>query len=74
MKLYKVKIKGGYSTTSMNYNEAYVVTDNPTAAYNKYRKYLDKGDICFGFEREMKSITLIADVDQYNDCHTLLFI
>lgn len=74
MKLYKVKIKGGYSIVSINYNEAYIVAKDPTQAYDKYRKFLDKNDICFESQREMVSITLIADVDRYNDCHTLLFL
>jgi hypothetical protein len=74
MKLYKITIKGGTSASGTDYNTAYVVASDPAAAYKKYRSFLDKEDLCFTDEREMKKIELIADQDRYGECGTLLFV
>lgn len=74
MELYKVTIRGGYSSTGINYNECYVVAKDPTKAYQKYRVFLDKEDICFNDDREMKTIELIADTERYGKCKMLLFL
>lgn len=53
MKLYLITIK--------NYNEFYVIADDPTSAYEKLLKCLEKEDLYFTKERELKSIEFIGD-------------
>lgn len=60
MKLYEVIIKA-----SGRRGSAYVLAKDPTSAYNKYRKLLDKEDICFHEDRELVSVRLAADSDLY---------
>ena len=74
MKLYKVKIRGGYSSISTNYHESYVVASSIDSAYRQVREYLDRNDLCFQDERELESITLIAEMSKYPACKTMLFI
>jgi hypothetical protein len=74
VKLYLVRIRGGYSSVSTNYNEIYVIADNPTAAYDMVFDYLDKNDLCFTDDRELKNITLIAEASPYPKCKTMIFI
>lgn len=74
MKLYKVKIRGGCSPTSTNYRESYVVASSIDGAYMQVREYLDRNDLCFQDERELESITLIAEMSKYPACKTMLFI
>lgn len=74
MKLYKVKIRGGYSSTGTNYHESYVVASSADSAYMQVREYLDRNDLCFNDERELESITLIAEMSRYPACKTMLFI
>jgi hypothetical protein len=38
------------------------------------REYLDRNDLCFQDERELESITLIAEMSKYPACKTMLFI
>lgn len=65
MNLYLVTVRGydkgskgmGLSTS---YDQAYVAAPDATAAYNLFRKYLDREDIWFQDDRELKSIELIA--------------
>ena len=74
MKLYQVRIRGGYSSTGTNYHESYVVASSADSAYMQVREYLDRNDLCFNDERELKSITLIAEMSRYQACKTMLFI
>lgn len=74
MKLFRVTIKGGTSGTGTDYHNVYVVANDPTGAYEIYRAFLDKKDLCFSAAREMEKIELIADQDHYGDCGTLLFL
>ena len=67
MKLFLVKL--GYPL-----GRHYVVAKDPTAAYQKIRKEYDKKDYGFRKDREMKSISLIADVDEFGECGTRLWI
>lgn len=68
-KLYKVEIRyfGKYKTS-------YVVANHPTEAYDKVRKYLDDNDLCFEIQRELESITLIADSSAYPGCENRLYL
>ena len=74
MKLYEVKIRGGHSSVDVNYHESYVVASSADSAYMQVREYLDRNDLCFNDERELKSITLIAEMSRYPACKTMLFI
>lgn len=58
--LYKVSVKciGTYSS-------CYVVAEDPTEAYEKYRNYLNKKDILYNDERKLASIILIAEESEY---------
>ena len=55
-------------------NEYYVVEADPTAAYKKLRSDLDKRDYGFSKDREMKTIALIADSDEYGDCCIRIYL
>ena len=74
MKLFRVIIRGGCSTTSTNYHYSYVVAENSVIAYEKVRKFLDEKDLCFSSEREMESVELIAEEGNYPECRTILFL
>ena len=54
--LYKITLQGMVAT----YGTAYVVAEDPTSAYQKVRKEIDKKDLGFSKERKLKSIELIA--------------
>jgi len=74
MKLYRVNLKGfGYSNCVV-YGSSYVVAEDSHKAYLKVRKYLDDKGYGFKKEREMKSVDLIADEDEYTDVQTRLFL
>lgn len=74
MKLYLVAIKGRYNAVGTDYSEAYVVAENTDKAYKIYRDFLDKEDLCFDSDRELKSIELLAEDAKYPDCQKLLFM
>lgn len=78
MKLFKVTIRGGFSSTftnyQENYQESYVVAEDSAIAYKKVREFLDKKSLCFIDERELKKIELLADTTRHGECHTLLFV
>ena len=74
MKLYKVRIRGGCSATSTNYHESYAVASSIDSAYMQVWEYLDKNDLCFQDERELESITLVAEMSKYPACKTMLFM
>lgn len=74
MKLYEVKIRGGHGSVDVNYHKSYVVASSTDSAYMQVREYLDKNDLCFDHERELESITLIAEMSKYPLCGTMMFI
>ena len=74
-KLYRIQLKGMTSSfTGTCYGMPYVVATNPTDAYKIVREYLDKGGIGFCSDREMDSITMLAEESVYPDCRFQLFI
>ena len=74
-KLYSVQLKGMTSSfVGTRYGMPYVVATDPTDACKIVREYLDKGGIGFRNEREMDSITLLAEEGGYPDCRFQLFI
>jgi len=67
LKLYKVECR--------NHDlEAYVVAADPTTAYKEFREFLDIYDIGFDHQRELKSVTLLAEASDYPDCKMRLFL
>ena len=60
MKLYRVKLKGFQGG---EYENSFVLSNSMDEAYKKVRKFLDKNDIGYSFDRELHSVTLIADSD-----------
>jgi hypothetical protein len=74
-KLYRVQLKGMTSSfAGICYGMPYVVATNPTEAYKMVREYLDRRDLGFSSEREMDSITLLAEEGDYPNCRFQLFI
>ncbi len=63
MKLYRVKIQAIGSLSDW-----YVVAVDPANAYHKVNKYLTDRDWCFRCDREMDSVTLLAEEIDYPDC------
>lgn len=59
MNLYKITIK--------TYDEFYVIANDPTEAYNKLLKKLEKSNLYFSCDRELKHIELIAKNRDDND-------
>jgi hypothetical protein len=74
MKLFKVMTQGMKSNcTGVAYGTAYVVASDPTEAYKKLRRFLDNEDLGFRSERELDTIEVIADEEQYNDVGFILY-
>ena len=73
-KLYKVVIRGGHNPGSTNYHESYVIASSTDAAYQAVLHHLDANDLCFRDQRELESITLLAEAHPYPKCHTMLFL
>jgi hypothetical protein len=74
-KLYRVQLQGMTSSlTGTQYGISYVVASDPAEAYEIVRAYLDKRSLGFSDQREMDSITLIAEESDYPDCKHQLFV
>jgi len=75
-KLYYVQLKGMKSNIGGNtaYGTAYVIADNPTEAYEKVFKYVRENSLGFYKDRELESITLIADSAEYSSCGIRLYL
>lgn len=69
-KLYKITLQGCHPC----YNKSYVVAEDPTSAYQMVRDYLDGEDIGYTGGRELKSVELIAENEDYPECEHKLFI
>lgn len=70
IKLYRVEVRGG---SAMQQTKSYVLATDPAAAYQAVREYLNRKDLGFYEERELKSLELLAEsaVD-FPDCGTRL--
>jgi len=60
MKLYLVEIK-----CSGSYKFAYILSENCSDAYNKYKDWLDKNNVAYSRDREMESVKLLAEEGLY---------
>lgn len=75
MKLYRIKLKGMCGLfTGTSYGHPYVVAENPTEALNKVQKYINEKDLGFTKDREMDTITLLAEEGDYPECQIQLFL
>ena len=52
----------------MNRDSFYVVATSPNGAYNKLKRLLDKEDIYFSSDRELRSVEKIADSFYEHKC------
>jgi hypothetical protein len=59
-KLFLVEVQMSVCLT-IKYNKCYVVAKNTDEAYQMVKSYLEGNDVGFAHDRELKSITLIAD-------------
>lgn len=66
MKLYKVETRG--------MKTFYAVAVNSHDAYMLGRKDYDKKDLGFSKDRELHTVTLIAEQKDYPDCEVRLFL
>ena len=56
-----------YKITTKTYDEFYVIANDPSEAYNKLLKNLEKSDLYFSCDRKLKHIALIAENRDDND-------
>lgn len=73
-KLYLVELKGLSSWQKPDTNTSYVIAYDTKEAYDKVKECFDKRDYGFSHERELKSITLLAEEYWNTDCDHILFI
>lgn len=71
-KLYEVKTRFAPSMMGTDYNTFYVVADNPDEAYQMVLRHLHQRDLGTWNDREMYSVTLLAEEVLYPYCHTIL--
>ncbi len=67
MKLYRVTLVAAHGTY-------YVVAKNPGIAYMLVRKPLDDNGEYFVKDRVMRKIELLAEMGEYRECETRLFL
>ena len=76
MKLYLVECRG--MTVAIQgeivHGKAYVIANDPGAAYDQLREFLDKKDLGFRNQRELLSVTLLAEMGDYPSCGMRLFL
>lgn len=65
-RLYLVKLAG--------IDDCYVVANDATAAYQKVRRWCDAHDYGFTKDRQLRSVTLLADRDRYEESEVRLYI
>ena len=76
MNLYRVTCQGMTSRFASQpaYGVAYVVAENPDAAYRKLRAELDKRDLGFVRDRALDKVELIAEASETPDCGYSLYL
>lgn len=65
-KLYKVNLRAYWC-------EYYVVAESPDKAYKRIKTDLEKREIGFNKDRELRGVLLIAEDVDYPDCETRLY-
>ena len=77
MKLYKVTLQNDMKDLTRNHYKgiAYVVAESPDKAYQKVKTLLDKENYGYDWERQLKTIELIADEKFWaNDTGYVLYL
>lgn len=77
MKLYLVRCRGMQHSSlgrGTGHGTAYVVADNAGAAYEMVLNGLRKRNLGHESEREMETVTLLAETENYPDCGTTLYL
>lgn len=77
LKLYRVTLRGmrhSSLASGVIYGIAYVVADDAEQAYRKVRDSLEKRDIGFKSDRELLSIELLAEDNNYPGCNAILYV
>ena len=73
-KLFKINLKGIFGAgLGVKYHESYVVAKTMDGAYKKVRDFLDDKDYGFSGDRELESIELIAEDNEFTDVRKKLF-
>lgn len=72
-KLYTVTIRGGHESGGPDYHKTFVVAESPNEAYDLVKNFLYNSKLCFTDERELESVTLLAEATRYPRCKKLLF-
>jgi hypothetical protein len=73
MKLYVVELQAKHFPIEMG-GPNYVVANDPTQAYEIVKAFYKKSDHGFAEDREMKSVTLLAETGLYPTCKMHLFL
>lgn len=74
-KLYLVKLRGmQYSSSGPTYGISYVVAENSDEAYKKVLIHLAERNIGFSSDRELESVSLIAEETDYPLCKIKLYL
>lgn len=77
MKLYRVTCRGMASRdigSGMIHGCAYVVAEDPSAAYTLVREFLDVAGLGTDEQRELDKIELMADAAPWPSCGTRLYV
>lgn len=69
LRLWAVYLRGAIE----RFNPCYVTAPDPSTAYHTVRHHLDKEDIAFAADRELKSIELLAEHRPYTNVGATLF-
>ena len=70
LKLYKVLLTGAID----KYNPSYVIAIDSDSAYKQVRTFLDKEDLGYARDRELKSVELVAENYHYTDTPSRLLL
>lgn len=73
-KLYRVTLRAWKGTDHCPMKENFVVAENSHAAYQYVREWYEQRKWGTAKDRELESVTLIADQREYPDCEARLFL
>lgn len=71
-KLYEVTTRAPHNSTGTDYSRFLVVAENPADAYQMVLDHMAQRDVGSWRDREMLSVTLLAEEKEYPSCGTLL--
>ena len=73
-KLFRVTLRGLSNYNLPNYKETYVLADTPTEAYEKVYKFVKENNLGFDCDRELHSVELVAEANEYTTAPYYLFV